>query len=165
VVEEANLVGNEAKWIYDIGASRYFCANKEPIQDFKDMIDGECIYMANSTTATVMDIGKILLKFTSGKLLSLSNVLYMASLHRSLVSGILLKRDGLKIIVGDDKVVISHNGLFARKGYLNGSLFVLNLTFETMNGNALNFAYIAESVDLRHGKAMLILHRLNGSKI
>jgi len=130
----------------------------ELMQDFRDVTDSECIYIENSTTARVMSKGKILLKFTSSKLLSLrinklpslSNVLYVPSFHRNLVSGILVKKAGLKIIVGDDKVIISHYGVFVGKVYLNGSLF--NLVSETMGGNASSSAYIAKSVDLRHGR-------------
>jgi len=66
--------------------------------------------MRNSITARIMDKEKIVLKFTSDKLLFLNNVLYVLSLHRNLISGIVLNKTGLKIIVGDDKVVISHNG-------------------------------------------------------
>ena len=56
----------------------------------------------------------------------------------------------MKTVVGDEKVVISHNGIFVAKGYLNGSLFVLNLASETMNENASSSAYIAKFVDLWH---------------
>jgi len=150
VAEEANLVAKFAEWIYDTGASRHFCTNKELIQDFKDVMDGECVYMGNYITARVMDKEKILLKFTSDKLLPLSNMLYAPFLSRNLVSGILLNKGGLKNVVGDDKVVISHNGVFVGKRYMNGSLFILNLASETMNENASSAAYIAESVDLWH---------------
>ena len=118
------------------------------MQDFEDVVDSECVYMGNSTTAKVLGKGKILLKFTSGKLLSLSNVLYVSSLHRNLVSGILLNKARPTTIVGDDKVAISRNRVFVAKGYLNGSLFVLNLASETLNRNASTFAYFAESIDL-----------------
>jgi len=141
-------VANNAKWIYDTRASRHLCANKELIQDFEDVIDGEYVYMENSTTARVIGKGEILLKFTSGKLLSLSNVLYVTSLYRNLVSAILLSKAGLKTVVGYDKVVISCNRVFVGKEYLNRSLFVLNLTSETLNENASTSTYIAESVDL-----------------
>ena len=102
--------------------------------------------MGNSTPARVMGKGKILLKFTFGKLLSLSNMLYVPSLRINLVSGILLNKVGLKTIVRDDKVIISHNGVFDGKGCLNGSLFALNLASETMNENASSSAHIAEFV-------------------
>ena len=65
------------------GASRHLCTNKELMQDFEDVARDECIYMGNSTTARVIGKGKILLKFTSDKLLSLSNVPYVLSLRRN----------------------------------------------------------------------------------
>ena len=37
-----------------------------------------------------------------------TNVLYVPSLCRNLVSGIFLNKARLKIVIGDDKVVISH---------------------------------------------------------
>jgi len=97
------------EWIYNTKALRHFCSNKELIQDFKDVTDGECVYMGNSTIVRVMSKEKILLKFTPAKLLFLSNVLYMSSLCRLLVSSILVHKVGLKIVVGDEKVVITHN--------------------------------------------------------
>ena len=69
------------------------------MKDFKDVTNDECVYIENSTIARVMGKVKILLKFTSGKLLSLSNVLNVSSLHRNLVSNILLNKAGLKIVV------------------------------------------------------------------
>ena len=68
-------MANNAEWIYNTGASTHFCANKELMQDFKDVTDGECVYMGDSTTTRVMHKGEIFLEFTCGKLLSLSDVL------------------------------------------------------------------------------------------
>jgi len=111
------------------------------MQEFGNVVDGECVCMGSSTIARVMGKRKILLKFTSSKLLSLNHVLYMSSLCKNLVSGILLNNVGLKIVVADDEVVISHNKAFVAKGYLNRNLFVLNLTSKTLNGNASTSAY------------------------
>ena len=83
----------------------------------------------------VMDKGKIPLIFTSDKLLSLSNVLYVPSIRKKLISGMLPNKAELKTIVGDDIIVISHSGVFVEKGYLNESMFVLNFTSETVDGN------------------------------
>ena len=94
----------------------------------------------------------ILIKFTFGKLLSLSNVLDVPFLHRNLVSNTLLNKARLKNVVRGDKVIIFHNGAFVGKGYLNESLFVLNLASETMNENVFSTVYIAEFVDLWHGR-------------
>ena len=75
----------------------------------------------------IMGKENILLKFNSGKLLSLSNVLCVPSLRGNLVSGILFNKAELRTVVGDNRVVISRNGVFVGKGCLNGSLFVLIL--------------------------------------
>jgi len=87
VVEDANLVANCAKWIYGTGALRHLCSNKKLMHDFEDVRDVECIFMGNSGTARVMGKGKILLKFTSARLLSLIYMLFMPSLRINLVFG------------------------------------------------------------------------------
>jgi len=65
---DANLVQNMTEWILDSGVSRHFCANKELMVDFDDVADGQCVYMGNSSKAAVNGNGKVLLKFTSGKI-------------------------------------------------------------------------------------------------
>ncbi|KAL0348975.1 UNVERIFIED_CONTAM: hypothetical protein Sangu_1125300 [Sesamum angustifolium] len=126
VVVEANLVENKVDWILDTGASKHFCANKELFHEFHEASDGECVFMGNSATAGVMGKGKVLLKLTSGKILALLDVLYVPSLRRNLISGSLLNKVGLKIVLESDKVIITRNGDFIGKGYLSDGLFVLN---------------------------------------
>ena len=77
---------------------------------------------------------------------------FVPFLNRNLVSGILLNNARLITVVGDDKVVIFSNEVFVRKGYLNESLFVLNVASKTLNGNSFSLAYFVESVDLRQGR-------------
>ena len=55
------MVANNVKRIYDTGALRHFCSNKELIQDFEDVADGEYVYMGNSTTARIMGKGRFFL--------------------------------------------------------------------------------------------------------
>ncbi|KAL0304022.1 UNVERIFIED_CONTAM: hypothetical protein Sradi_6270300 [Sesamum radiatum] len=115
VVVEANLVENKSDWILDTGASKHFCSNKELFQELKEAADGECVYMGNSATAGVLGKGKVLLKLTSGKTLALQDVLYVPSLRRNLISGSLLNKVGLKIVLEADKVIITKNGDFIGK--------------------------------------------------
>ncbi|KAL0411733.1 UNVERIFIED_CONTAM: hypothetical protein Slati_3763000 [Sesamum latifolium] len=126
VAVEANLVKNKTDWILDTGASKHFCSNKELFQELKEAADGECVSMGNSATAGVLGKGKVLLKLTSGKTLALQDVLYVPSLRRNLISGSLLNKVGLKIVLEADKVIIIRNGDFIGKGYLSDGLFVLN---------------------------------------
>ena len=151
VVVEANLLANKIGWLPDTGASRHFWATKEILHDFEESTDRECVYMADSTTAVVMGKGKVLLKLTSGKTLSLNNVFYVPSLRRNLVSGALLNKVGLKLVFEDDKIIISRGWDFVGKGYLSGGLFVLNIVQENVNNASISYsAYIVESINLWH---------------
>ncbi|KAA0042258.1 ty1-copia retrotransposon protein [Cucumis melo var. makuwa] len=120
------------------------------LHDYEDTVDGECVFMRKSTTTEVIEKGKVILKLTSGKTLSLSNVLYVLSLRRNLVSGSLLNRAGLKIMLEGDKVVLTKNGEFVGKGYLSNGLFVLNTI--SVNANASSSAYVIGYVNLWHGR-------------
>ncbi|PHU16196.1 hypothetical protein BC332_17401 [Capsicum chinense] len=83
---EYNLVGNPREWWMDSGATCHVCAKKELFSSFAPAQAEEMIYMANSATAKVEGTGKISLKMTSGKVLTLNNVLYVSELHRNLIS-------------------------------------------------------------------------------
>jgi len=54
--------------------------------------------MGNSSIAMVKGKGKVLLKFSSGKMLSLSNVLFVPFLRRNLIFSTLLDIAHLKIV-------------------------------------------------------------------
>ena len=106
--------------------------------------------MENLVTVGVIRKGKVILNLTSRKTLSLSNVLYVPSVRRNLVSGSLLNQTGLKVILEGDKVVLTKNGEFVGKGYMYNDFFVLNTVF--MNANTSSSAYIIESIDMWHGR-------------
>ncbi|GAA0140544.1 hypothetical protein LIER_35258 [Lithospermum erythrorhizon] len=113
--------------------------------------------MGNSITAGITGKGKVSLKLTSGKILTLSNVLYVPTLRCNLVSG-LLNKAGLKPVFEVDKVVLSRSGEFVGKGYLRGGLFLMNVdSFINKNGytstyTAQSSAYSTESLDAWHGR-------------
>ncbi|KAL0290771.1 UNVERIFIED_CONTAM: Retrovirus-related Pol polyprotein from transposon TNT 1-94 [Sesamum angustifolium] len=150
VVVEAKLVENKVDWILDTGASKHFFANKDLFQEFHEESDGE-VFMGNSATAGVMGKGKVLLKLTSGKNLALLDVLYVPSLCRNFISGSLLNKVGLKIVLESDKVIITRNGDFIGKGYLSDGLFVLNTISTISNKKSLNSAYMVESINIWQG--------------
>jgi hypothetical protein len=57
------------------------------------------------------------LKFTSGKIVQLKNMHHVPSMNKNLVSGTLLYRDGFKIVLESNQVVVSKSGQFIGKGY------------------------------------------------
>lgn len=53
----------------------------------------------------------------------MSNILYVSSLCRNLMSESILNQVGIKIVLEGDKVVLTKNGDFIDKGYLSNGLF------------------------------------------
>ncbi|XP_075085094.1 uncharacterized protein LOC142168326 [Nicotiana tabacum] len=87
----------------------------------------ETIFMGNSATVKMEGYGKIFLKMTSGKVVTLNNVCHIPELRKNLVSISLLVKNGFKCIFISDKIVISKNEMYLGKGYLTEALFKLNL--------------------------------------
>jgi hypothetical protein len=84
--------------------------------------------MGNGSHASIRGVGTVDLKFTSGKIVQLRNVQlrnmqHVPSMNKNLVSGSLLCRDGFKVILESNKVVVSKHGQFIGKGYECGGLF------------------------------------------
>ena len=143
---------NTTEWILDNGATRHFCTNKDLMHNFEDVPDGEHVFMGNATTTRVLGKGKVLPKFTYRKFLCLNNMFYVPSLCRNLVSGSLLDIVGFEVNQKDGKVVILRNGVFIKKGYRSGGLYVLNIASDNANEKPSSSAYIVESVDLWYSR-------------
>ncbi|WVZ69536.1 hypothetical protein U9M48_018308, partial [Paspalum notatum var. saurae] len=86
------------------------------------------VLMGNGSAASVLGTGTVDLKFTSGKIVQLKNMQHVPSMNKNLVSGSLLLRDGFKVVLESNKVVVSRHGLFIGKGYVSGGLFRLSLS-------------------------------------
>ena len=79
--------------------------------------------MRNTATAKIEGYGKIFLKMTSDKVLTLNNVLHVPTIRKNLVSTSLLVKNGFKCVFVSNKVVVSKNEMYVGKGYLTEGLF------------------------------------------
>jgi len=118
MLSECNLVGNPKEWWIDSGATRHICAVREAFASYAPAGPDETIYMGNSATARIEGYGKIMLKMTSGKMVTLNNVCHVSEIRKNLVSTGLLVKNGFKCVYVSDKVVISKNEMYIGKGYL-----------------------------------------------
>lgn len=117
------------------------------------MSDGEeQIYLSGSHSTPVMGKGKILLILTSGKILSLNNVLHVPNIRYNLISVFVIGKAGVKVSFEGDKIVMTKNRAFIGKRYCFGDLFKINVPDTIINNKAFTSAYIVNSVDLRHGR-------------
>ncbi|KZV14337.1 hypothetical protein F511_43656 [Dorcoceras hygrometricum] len=154
VVSEVNLIGSNPRerWI-NTGATRHVCSDKEMFATLQEPKSGEKLYMENSATSEIKGQGKVVLKTTSGKELTLNNVLYVPDIIKNLVSGSCLNKHGFRIVFESDKVVVSKNGMYVGRGYVSDSLFKLNVMAIKPKVNKVNHsAYLLESPYLWYGR-------------
>ncbi|PHU06622.1 hypothetical protein BC332_23111 [Capsicum chinense] len=142
---ECNLVGNPHEWWMDSGATRHVCSNKELFSSFTLAQVEEMIYMANSATAKVEGTGKVCLKMTSGKVLTLNNVLYVPKLCRNLISVSLLDKNRFKCVIISGKIVISNGEMYVGNGYLTEGLYKIQAAI----GWAKSITYNVKSCHIR----------------
>ena len=83
--------------------------------------------MGNGSHASVRGVGTLDLKFTSGKIVRLRNVQHVPTMNKNLVSGSLLCRDGFKVVLESNKVIVLKHGQFIGKSYEFGGLFRFSL--------------------------------------
>ena len=83
--------------------------------------------MGNGTSASVLGVGTVDLKFTSGWIVQLKNVQHVPAIKKNLVSGSLLCREGFKLVFESNKLVVTKYGLFVGKGYESGGMLRLSL--------------------------------------
>ncbi|KAL2232101.1 UNVERIFIED_CONTAM: Retrovirus-related Pol polyprotein from transposon TNT 1-94 [Sesamum indicum] len=109
-------------WLIDTGANVHVCADKSLFVSYQ-AISGRTVSMGNSSTAEVLGIGSVDLKFPSGRILSLKRVHHVPTVRRNIISGFVIVREGYELIFKFNKVVIQQFGIFVGKGYLDDGLF------------------------------------------
>ena len=143
VIYEVNLVGSNTKeWWINIGTTRHVCYDKQMFSTFELIEIGEKVFMRNSTTFEINGQGKVVLKMTSGKELTLTIVLYLMSL--------LLNSHGFRLVFESDKFVLSNSRMYVGKGYMSDGLWKLNVM--TISKSEMNrasiYGYILKSSNL-----------------
>ncbi|CAL2253197.1 unnamed protein product [Prunus armeniaca] len=154
VVSETNLVSDTKDWWVDTGATRHICGDRNLFTDYEQNSSGEKLYMGNASASAVEGKGSVLLKFTSGKVLTLLDVLHVPEIRKNLVSGPILSKKGFKLVFESDKFILTKGGLFVGKGYLADGLFKLNVTGNDAFNNNINkvSVYFAESSNIWHAR-------------
>ena len=113
-------------WWFDTSANVHVCADISLFSSYQ-AIQGSHVLMGNGSHASVRGVGMIDLKFTSGKIVQLNNVHHVPIINKNLVSGSLLCKDGFKVVLESNKLVVSKHGQFIGKVYDCGGLFRLSL--------------------------------------
>ena len=77
---------------------------------------GEKVFIGNSTTSEIKGHGKVILKMTYGKELTLTNGFYVPEIHRNLVSSSLLNSHGFRLVFESDNLFCQRMECMLEKG-------------------------------------------------
>ncbi|KAL0361579.1 UNVERIFIED_CONTAM: Retrovirus-related Pol polyprotein from transposon TNT 1-94 [Sesamum radiatum] len=100
---------DDVAWWIDSGATTHACKDRGWFKEFQPVDDGLVLHMGNESSAPVVGVGSIVLEFTSGKTINLSNVLYVPRFRKNLVSGSVLNKCGFRQVFESDKVPNKRN--------------------------------------------------------
>ena len=158
VVSEVNFIGSNTKeWWVDTGATRHVCSDKKMFSSYQTIDNEEQLFMGNFSSSKVEGQGKVVLKMTSGKELTLNDVLHVPEIRKNLVSGSLLSKKGFKLVFVSDNFILTKNGMYEGKGYMSNGLFKMNVMtviphIKNINKKSTSSAYMLESSNVWHGR-------------
>ena len=130
------------------------CDNRSSFTSDTKVKEGEKqMFMGDSRSSLMIGKGKVLFKLTFGKVLALGDVLHVSDIHWNLVLMSVIGKAGVMIMFDSNKIVLTKNAAFVRKGYCNQGLFMLNVS-EILNNKApsSSSAYIVDSCDVWKGR-------------
>ncbi|GJY31229.1 zinc finger, CCHC-type containing protein [Tanacetum coccineum] len=114
-------------WWIDSGATTHVCKDRCWFKTYEPVEHGSVLYMGDDHFAHVHRKGSVVLEFSSGKSITLFNVLYVSKLRKNLISGHVLNKCGFKQVYEYDKYILSKSGVFVGFVYYNNGMFMLNL--------------------------------------
>nr|GEV19646.1 zinc finger, CCHC-type [Tanacetum cinerariifolium] len=123
---------DDVAWRVDSGATMHMCKDKCWFKTYESLNDGSILYMGNESTALVYGCGCVDLRFSSGKVVSLLNVLHVPTIRKNLVSSSVMNNCGYKQVIEYNKFVLSKHGVFIGFGYLSNHMFRLNIVFDNI---------------------------------
>ncbi|GJS25555.1 zinc finger, CCHC-type containing protein [Tanacetum coccineum] len=124
----------------DSGATVHVCKDRCWFKTHESLNDGTILHMRNESTTMMHGRGCVDLRFSSGKIVSLFNVLHIPNIRKNLVSSSILNNYGYKQVTESTKFVLSKHGVFIGFGYLSNQILRLNI----INDN-IGLAFISTS--------------------
>ncbi|GJY72576.1 zinc finger, CCHC-type containing protein [Tanacetum coccineum] len=146
-VSEAYFVqDDDVTWWVDSRETVNVCKDRCWFKIFESLNDGSILHMGNESTALVYGRGCVDLKFSSGKIVSLYNVLHVPNIRKNLVSSSILNNCGYKQVTESNKFVLSKHGAFIGFGYLSNQMFRLNIVNDNIDSAFMSNSELNDSI-------------------
>ncbi|GJS84198.1 zinc finger, CCHC-type containing protein [Tanacetum coccineum] len=133
-VSEAYFVqDDDVAWWVDSGATVHVCKDRSRFKTHESLNDGSILYIGNESTALVHGRGYVDLKFSSGKIVLLFNVLHVPNIRKNLVSSSVLNNYDYKQVIESNKFVLSKHDRESREIILMKLLVTIGETRNLAN--------------------------------
>lgn len=143
MVGELNMATSKSDtWRLDSGVSYHVCNDKKWFSAYKETT-GQEVLMGNHSSAKILGEGTVELGFISGNM----KVIHVPDIRKNMLSANLLCKNGFKIVLESNQVIISKNGVFVGKGYSCEGMFKVNIN-ELLNVSV----YLVDSPFLWHAR-------------
>ncbi|GKE00013.1 zinc finger, CCHC-type containing protein, partial [Tanacetum coccineum] len=146
-VSEAFFVqDDDVAWWLDSGAIVHVCKDRCWFKTYESLNDGSILHMGNESTTLVHGRGCVDLKFSSGKVVSLLNVLHVHNIRKNLVLSSVLINCGYKQVIESNKFVLSKHGMFIGFGYPSNHMFRLNIVSDNIGSAFMSTSKLNDSI-------------------
>ncbi|GJY38716.1 zinc finger, CCHC-type containing protein [Tanacetum coccineum] len=140
------VLDDDVAWWVDSGATVHVCKDRCWFKTYESLNDGSIHHMGNESTTLVHGRGCVDLRFSSGKVVSLLNVLHVPNIRKNLVSSSVLNNCGYKQVIESNKFVLSKHGVFIGFGYLSNHMFRLNIVSDNIGSAFMSTSKLNDSI-------------------
>ncbi|CAA7017274.1 unnamed protein product [Microthlaspi erraticum] len=118
----AKLVQVKTKGSLRLTSQKMTCVLWDMFSTYQKCNNGERLLMGNTGSSKIEGHGKVVLKMTSGKEITLQNVKHVTDMRKNLISGTLMSKAGFATNFESDKLVLKKHGVYLGKGYVKDGL-------------------------------------------